>query len=274
MLDCMLSYAMSSPAREEVLMSESSQGLDLKLAHVPGTPADNSLQGVRGVERIPVEIAPALLVSYYYLDRFLLRQKEYVYRDWVLDSGAFSAHNSGAEIKLQDFIDTAKRLMDTDGTLKEVFALDVIGNHKASLKNVEEMWRQGIEAIPTYHFGEPESLLKHLAANYPKIALGGIALQRGAVKLQWAEQCFARVWPKRIHGFGYGSEKAIMALPWDSVDATNWEFGPCGFGRWNTFGKMSVRGSNQNLRCEIEHYLKLEKRARRKFKNTYKELYK
>ena len=56
-----------------------------------------------------------------------------------------------------------------------------------------------------------------------------------------------------------------MALPWDSVDATNWELGPCKFGQWRSFGKMSVRGSNQNLRSEVEYYLKLERKARSKF---------
>lgn len=272
MLDLMLSFAMASPNREKALMTETGEGLEIKLAIQGGTQCDNNLAGARGVEQIPVELSPALLCSYHYLDRFLLRQKQYRYRNWALDSGAFSASNSGVEIKLQDFIDAAKKLRDEDPTLKEIFSLDVIGDHRASLRNVREMWKQGIEAIPTYHFGEPESVLKHLAQNYPKIALGGIALQRGNVKLKWAEQCFARVWPKKIHGFGFGSEKQIMRLPWDSVDATNWEIGPCGFGRWNAFGKLNVRGSDQNLRVEIEHYLKLEKKARNKFRAAFKEL--
>ena len=63
-----------------------------------------------------------------------------------------------------------------------------------------------------------------------------------------------------------------MALPWDSVDATNWELGPCKFGQWRSFGKMSVRGSKQNLRAEVEYYLKLERKARRKFGATLSEL--
>lgn len=63
-----------------------------------------------------------------------------------------------------------------------------------------------------------------------------------------------------------------MALPWHSVDATNWEIGPCKFGRWQTFGAMSVRGSKQNLRAEVEWYLALERRARAKWKNQMAEL--
>lgn len=233
----------------------------VRLAYFSIPAVDNSLSTKMYIEATN---KPALLVSYVYLKPFLEKQKKYSYRNWVLDSGAFSAHNSGIEIKLQDYIDCCKRLLDTDHTLKEVYSLDVIGDWKASLRNTEEMWRQGVPAIPCYHHGEPWDVLKGMAKDYPKIALGGVAMKFG-IKNKFAEQCFARVWPKRMHGFGYGSEKSIMAFPWDSVDATNWEIGPCKYGRWSQFGKLAVRGSNQNLRGEIEHYLKLEKRARAKF---------
>ena len=62
-------------------------------------------------------VLPALLVSYVYLKPFLKFRPTYRYRDWVMDSGAFSAHVSGAEIKLQDYIDTCKRLSAEDVTL-------------------------------------------------------------------------------------------------------------------------------------------------------------
>ena len=228
-------------------------------------------QGDRNLERFNPN-APALLVSYVYLEPFLKNQHRYCYRDWVLDSGAFSAHNSGTEIKLQDYIDKAKELLAKDPTLTEVFALDVIGDWRASLKNTEEMWRHGVPAIPCYHEGEPEDVLKGIAKDYPKIACGGVAHRRGPEKLKWASQCFARVWPKAIHGFGFGSQESIMALPWHSVDATSWEMGPCAFGRWNTYGQMSVRGSKQNLRVEVEYYLEMERKARIKWRKQMDQL--
>lgn len=244
---------------------KSPESPSIKLAHVPGAQGDNNLIGQRGVEQLPDGSRPALLVSYVYLKPFLENQHRYAYRDWVMDSGAFSAHASGVEIKLQDYIDTCKRLMESDPTLTEIFALDVIGDHDATLQNVEEMWAQGVPAIPTFHYGEPWHVLTHLAAHYPKIAIGGCVGKRD--KDVFAGQCFARVWPKRIHGFGFGAEKSIMMYPWHSVDATNWETGPCAFGRWNAFGgSLSVRGSKQNLRVEVEWYLELERRARDRWK--------
>jgi hypothetical protein len=124
------------------------------------------------------------------------------------------------------------------------------------------MWEQGVKAIPCFHRGSPEDALFHIAKVYPKIAIGGVALLKGHAKMDFARQCFARVWPKRIHGFGFGAEKQVLALPWHSVDATNWELGPTKFGRWQKYGHMSVRGSNQNLRSEVEFYLAVERRAR------------
>lgn len=241
----------------------------VRLAHCgPPESLAAGLQHFPGTELPP----PALLVSYVYLDPFLKHKHRYCFRDWILDSGAFSAHNSGREIKLQDYINTAQRLRATDPQLTEVFALDVIGDWKASLKNCEEMWRQGIPAIPCFHAGEPWEALLHIAANFPKIAIGGCAYAQGTRKLRFAEQCFARVWPKRIHGFGFGSEKQIMMLPFHSVDATNWEIGPCRFGRWASFGRLSVRGSKIELRSEVEWFLHLERKAQFRWRNEMEQL--
>jgi hypothetical protein len=230
---------------------------------------------------------PALLVSYYYLGPFLKQQARYRYRDWVLDSGAFSAHNSGKAIDLSQYVDTCLRLLAEDPTLTEVFALDqipaspsprdVAAAMERSLRNTEEMWRQGVPAIPCYHCGEPEEALLHIAGKYPKIALGGMVAKGGGILSQdakwvWLEQCFARVWPKRIHGFGVSGERIVYGLPFHSVDATNWEIAPCAFGNWQKFGTMSVRGSNQDLRSQVRHYLDMEAKARVKWARQMAEL--
>ncbi len=219
---------------------------------------------------MPDTSLPALLVSYYYLEAWELNKHKYHYRDWVMDSGAFSAHNSGAVIVLQDYIDCCHRLMQTDPTLTEIYSLDVIGDAEAGLANTEEMHRQGVPAIPCFHYGEPWPLLKKLCAEYPKIAIGGCVGRRD--KDDFAGQCFARAWPHKFHGFGFGGEKSIMSFPWHSVDATNWEMQPCAYGTWRAFGgqRISVRGSQQNLRAEVEWYLELERRARERWKKEMK----
>ncbi len=244
----------------------------VRLAHVDGAQGTNTLVGRKGVPQIEPELAPALLVSFYYIDSWDEHRSKYCYRDWALDSGAFSAFNSGVEIDLGLYIDTCNRLLESDKTLTEVYALDVIGDGEASLRNCERMWEAGIQAIPTYHLGSPQEHLEHIGKTYPKIALGGVADRTARKKLEWAEKCFGVVWPKKIHGFAMCSEAAVMRLPFHSVDSTSWELGPCAFGSWKAYGKMSVRGSSQNLKGEIEWYMELERKARWRWRNVMRDL--
>lgn len=222
----------------------------------------------------PAVMPPAVLVSYVYFQQYSSQRQRYNVRDWVLDSGAFSAHASGKEIRVEDYIAFARNVWATDNRLVEVFALDVIGDWRASMANAETMWHAGVQCIPTYHYGSPVDNLLSMARQYPKIALGGAVGLRSKEKLAWARKCFDRVWPKKIHGFGFGGEAIILALPWHSVDATNWELAPCRYGTWRGYGgsRISVRGAGQNLRTEVEHYLRIERRARAKFRHQLNEL--
>ena len=212
------------------------------------------------------EPAPALLVSYYYIKGFLKLRDELVFRDWVMDSGAFSAHNSGKEIDLQEYIDFSLKMQEEDPTLAEVYGLDVIGDHEASLRNVEEMIRQGVNAIPTFHMGSPWEGLTELE-KYPKIALGGMVRRSAKLKEKWLEQVFARIWPKRMHAFGIAAEPLLMKYPFHSCDASNWELLPTAFGRWKAYdGALSVKGGEQNLRTEVDWYLKMEQRLQHRWR--------
>lgn len=216
--------------------------------------------------------APALLVSYAYraLWEKLLLHEPY-YRDWALDSGAFTAKQSGTEVNLSDYIVFVRERQARDVTLAEVFALDVIGDSRATLDNTAAMWKAGVEAIPTYHVGEPEWVLREIAAQYPKIALGGMVGMASAPKLRFINACLSRVWPKKVHGFGVANERILMAAPLHSADATSWEGGPTRFGRWS-HGWMSVRGSNQDLTGEVAFYVDLEARLGVRWRKEMKEL--
>ena len=79
--------------------------MSVRLAHVDGAQGDCVLKGEKGVTQIPEGMAPPLLISYYYLEPFVENRAAYRYRDWVMDSGAFSAHNSGVEIDLNRYVD-------------------------------------------------------------------------------------------------------------------------------------------------------------------------
>lgn len=243
----------------------------VRLANLPGTPGDVSLRKRKPDTGLPL---PSILISYVYLKGFLKHRKQYQVSGWVLDSGAFSALNSGIDIDLNEYIETSKQLLATDPLLEEVFALDVIGDWKASMRNTEKMWEAGVPAIPCFHRGEPESVLTDMAKRFPKIALGGVAMLRGPKKMEWAGQCFARVWPKKIHGFGFGSKEQMMGLPFHTTDATNWEISPSRFGTWQSFGRsnLGIRGSDHPLQTEIDYYLKIQRDVRSRWAKEMKQL--
>lgn len=212
--------------------------------------------------------APAILVSYAWRERYLdeNRRIPLVYRDWACDSGAFTVHTQGGTIDLGAYIEFCLTQKALDPTLAEIFALDVIDKPEESLRNTERMWREGVEAIPTFHSGEPWSVLEHIAKHYPKIAIGGAVGMPVRAKREWAEQCFARVYPKPIHGLGFGSQEHLFALPFHSADATNWQY-PQRFGLWAGYSDpfrqagralLTVRGA-PCMRVEVDWHLRLER---------------
>jgi hypothetical protein len=205
---------------------------------------------------------PSVLVSFPYAGPFLRERERYRVRSWVMDSGAYTAWQTGRTVDLSAYIDCCQRVA-SDPVLDFVVALDVIGSWRDGLRNVERMWQAGVPAVPTYHIGEPEDLLIGLARDYPRVCVGGVALLHGPARRRFAEQVFARVWPKRIHGLAIGNEADVMAAPWSSVDASSWSAGPRRFGKWRAFGDrhLAIRTAH-DLRAEVRWYLGLEQRAR------------
>jgi len=219
---------------------------------------------------------PALLQSFAYLDCYVKWRPTAKFRDWALDSGAFTAFGANATISLKDYTDRARTLLEVDPKLVEVFSLDVIGDWRQGLKNCQAMWKAKVPAIPCFHYGEPDDLLLGLARDYPKIALGGMVGVSMPKKIAWAKDCVFKVWPKAVHGFGQGSRDSLLSVPWHSTDASNWQIGPTRFGSWpnNMFGRrFSVPNSDSlDLRICVKYFLDLEDESRRRWANEMKEV--
>jgi len=216
----------------------------------------------------------SVLVSFAFIDAWRKRATNYRHRSWSMDSGAFSAYNSGGVVDLQEYIEACHEFAATDPRLVEVFSLDVLGDPEEGRRNTEKMWEAGVRAIPVWHAGESEELLTHYAKHYPKISLGGAAGLKGKRKLDLAKQVFASVWPCRIHGLAFFSPKDLWALPWHSVDATTWKVGPSKYGMWRGYGRrlgkssqtqLSARGA-LNVRVEIEWWQRTERQLRQRWR--------
>lgn len=208
---------------------------------------------------------PAILVSHFYIKGFDRAREAFVFRDWVMDSGAFSAHSVGIHVDLDEYIDACRVRLESDPLLSEVYSLDVIGDHKASLENWLAMKAAGIPAIPTFHLGSPWAALDELR-DAPKIALGGMVGKGPSVKDEFIGQCFARVWPKRLHGFGLQTRKLLAKYPFHSVDASSWA-AASQYGRWKAYpGMKTGRGPSKDLSAEVDFYLRLERQLQSRWK--------
>lgn len=157
--------------------------------------------------------------------------------DVFIDSGAFSAENSGHPVNIDEY---CKFLLDTKAVTYA--GLDVIGDAKKTYENNKFMEDQyGLNPIPTFHMGgNIEDLAKIAGGQYSYIALGGLVFSSNVVN-----HCDA-VWrwimannPKlRVHGFGITNLELMERYPWFSVDSSSFKSGKR-YGRqgvlWNGF---------------------------------------
>ena len=221
-------------------------------------------------------VEAAFLVSYAYRNFWTPEARSRVrVRHWILDSGAFTAHSSGRPIELSEYIDYIHAVRASDAPPLHVFGLDVIGDPERSMRNTEEMVRQGLpDVIPTVHLGAPYEVMDE-AARYRRVALGGMVGSRPDAQLRFCEEAFARLWPKWIHGFGTTREALLMRLPFSSCDSSSWVVGPMKFGSWSGFSRRGKRSmlplraagrSEMQYGVEVDTLLRLEARLRKFWK--------
>lgn len=146
--------------------------------------------------------------------------------NYFLDSGAFTAFTQGKIIDLDHYIETIKNIPD----IKNYAALDVIGDYKATAKNLSYMESKGLSPIPAFHFGSPKKELLTLLDNYEYIALGGLVPHAASrEKLQaWLDYCFSIITKRqlrKVHLFGMNSLWTWKRYPIYSADATSWVTG-------------------------------------------------
>ncbi len=149
-----------------------------------------------------------------------------------LDSGAFSAHTLGVELKVSEYCDYIKRNQDIlrveDGIVM-ASVLDGIGDPLQTWRNQYEMELRGVRPLPCFHAGEDERYLEHYVANYPYITLGGMVGSSTKQLQLWLD----RVWDKylvdgsgrakvKVHGFGITSVPLMERYPWYSCDSSSW----------------------------------------------------
>lgn len=141
----------------------------------------------------------------------------------LLDSGAFSAFNAGAEIHLEEYLDFLRTYGDR---LFGYMALDKLQDPVQTAKNLIEMKKAGLSPIPIHVFGNRQEEMDDLFRQSTYVALGGFRRpHRGPAprsyvveKMKWAKG-------RRVHWLGYTNNEMVAALRPYSVDSSNWSRG-------------------------------------------------
>lgn len=215
------------------------------------TPVDETLE--KHASDGPVD----LLVAYPMLDKFLKKKGNFNIGKLCIDSGAFSVHNSGKTIHVEDYIEAVSKVK-----ADEIFGLDVIGDSKATRRNLEKMWACGIKAIPTYHYGSPIAELDWCCEHSEKIALGGVAKKRGKERIRFLSNSLKHVWPKKVHAFGCTSQDTLEVGPWHTVDSLSWALAPLAMGSWQGFTGKQMRVSARGKMDLWGEVLEFKKRSK------------
>lgn len=212
-----------------------------------------------------------LLVAYPYLDKFLKHRHKFNVRRWILDSGAFSAFNSGKVIDLKSY---CRDIAALHGDVAEYFALDVIGDYKKGIDNYHFMLSEGLSPMPVYHPGEPWSVLNEFKKTAYKLAVGsGMELSKTGATVRgggsdYVAQVFSRVWPMRIHGLALSRASMMDKFPFDSVDSTTWIIMP-GYGRYLTYAQKTAYIPVQRGKF-MDNQVRLMQRRSRKYAQIWR----
>lgn len=171
------------------------------------------------------------LVSYWYgrtMDT-AETQAQLAGADVLLDSGAFSAHTSGAQITVEEY---AAWLRTWAGHATAAVSLDVIGDPVASMVNYRRLVDAGtgVPIVPVFHAGTaPRHLDAIVETGATYVAFGGLvehARNRAAV-MRWTAWNLRRCAQAgvAVHALG-ASGTLARELPFYSADSSTWTMAP------------------------------------------------
>jgi hypothetical protein len=203
-----------------------------------------SIGGLLHLDRLPDHFP--VLESYAYKSN-VLHHLAAETLDLFLDSGAYTAKTQGREIDLVEYCD----FIDEHKDKVTCYAgLDVIGDHRGTMKNIDFMVKRGLMPIPTFHYGEPyDALLEY--RKFPYMALGGIVKLARPAMYAFFDECWNYLVDEegrpttKVHGFGLTVDDAMQRYPWYSVDSTTWLNG----GR---FGSILHPTAKRRLFCSAD----------------------
>ena len=144
----------------------------------------------------------------------------------LVDSGAFTAFGQGETIELSAY---AEFLEERAEGIETAVTLDVIGDWRGTARNYDllrERMGDRVNIMPVWHSGSPESELRRLCREHDYIGVGGVTTMASQVDkfmrhMVHAHRIAAETGTK-LHGLGVTGARAMLDLPWWTVDSSSW----------------------------------------------------
>lgn len=162
-----------------------------------------------------------VLVAYPYwgkkTEEWLSRLQHSEYR-LIIDSGAFTAWNTGKTITLDgycSFLDSIERFRPFNAV-----QLDVFGDPEASYKNLLTMKSRGYDVMPVFTRGESLERLETFYEMTDYIMFGGIVV--GGQNREYVKWFLNKNKGRKTHWLGFVNAPFIIKYQPESVDSSSW----------------------------------------------------
>lgn len=211
----------------------------------------------------------------------------------LLDSGAFTAWNSGAEITLDEITDIFGTMVDRyEKHFKNIYMINLdklpgSPDRPATQEEINEAItvstancriltkRFGERLLPVFHLGEPESLLKELAEEFAYICLSPLTRTAEKFRVDWAKKTH-QIIKNKTHGLATTGYRQLRQVPWFSVDSAAWlmsaSFGGVILPRGEKFIQLQLSSQSGKIKDRNGHFDNMGKAVQEKLRAEFKQL--
>lgn len=207
--------------------------------------------------------------------------------NWIVDSGAFAAWNTGKVINRQKLLEFYKQFKKHRPNARFV-NLDIIPgkrgrkpNRAEALKACQDSWENylwfranGVEVMPVFHEDDPWEYLYMMMKETDYFCISPANDSSVKRRMVWLDGVFSIIKADyKTHGLAATSEQLLKRYPFYSVDSINWVT-PWMYGRSSL--KLNARDHenvskfarepytrNMVLHREIDHYIETQERITR-----------
>jgi len=183
----------------------------------------------------------------------------------LLDSGAFTMHNSGSSISIDDY---AAFLREYGARVWRYINFDKIGDGKQTEDNLRWLQGQGLNPVPVLQPTVRLDEIERFQREHPFYCLGGVAKHSPDSCRKYLDYISQVVDYRRVHILGKTLPELIMRyLPY-SCDSSTWSYATK-FQRVNTYDGRTIRQVESELprpecrRESIRNYLRYAEELQR-----------